>query len=745
MTDERDGERDTLTQRDPSGAPPAAAERFGKYELLAKIGEGGMAEVFKARVTGIEGFEKILVVKKILPVFAKNKAFVAMLVAEAKLCSALQHPNIVPIYELGVIGDTHYIAMEYVEGVDLLQILQRAARRNVKIPIPIALHLTSEVAKALDYAHGVVDRRGRPLRIIHRDVSPANVMVGFSGQVKLMDFGVARADLEASSQRGAAQVVRHDGLKGKLSYMSPELVSGMEIDHRSDLFALGTLLYEMLTLKRLFTGRNQLQTMANVRNARITRRMKRHEYIPEGVQAIIRTALARDRDERYQVAHEVEEDIQDYIFEQRYRVGPKRLARFVAELFPERRPRRAKLQVKRRHKRARALREAGVRGRGDLAPGWVAGLGAAGGSSPEVAVPPLGGMALEGRDGDPLDELLLALSEEARAEAVEALADAEGGPGGDDAPSDASESASAPPLRGAAEDEEVFGPITFTSSRNLLRSRAAGADEEVRVDGAPWVRIRHADIKHLDPSLFAPPGEAVYGGPIGPGWLPRLFYQLFAARVSGMLALTRGWLKKDLFYVDGELLHIASNIKGELLAPSMLADGMLCEAQVAAGLAWANAHGTRLGRALVATGAVSEDELDAVLQRQQRRRFCEIFSWRQGRFAFYDEVGPPAHARPHGLGVLELLGPALREHYDLATLRAIFAPHMRCRVARRDHDLARPESLGLSSEERAALELLEHGARVAGLPRAVGGPAEEASMWRALFALVQCDLASLVV
>ena len=316
-------------------------ERFGKYELIEKIGEGGMAEVWRACATGAAGFQKILVVKKILPMYARNRAFVDMLVAEAKLCSLLVHPNIVSIHELGEIEGVYYIAMEHVDGVDLLQALQRAARDQVKVPTEVALFIAAEVARGLAYAHAAVDPEGRPLNLIHRDVSPANVMVGMRGEVKLMDFGVARADLEVESRRGTAQVVRHDGLKGKLSYMSPELVSGGEIDHRSDLFAVGTLLYEMLTLKRLFMGKSELQTMANVRRARITRRMEKHEYIPDAVQGILRRALAREPEERFQSAVELYEAIGDHLFEARLRVGPAQLAEFVATLFPERALKRA--------------------------------------------------------------------------------------------------------------------------------------------------------------------------------------------------------------------------------------------------------------------------------------------------------------------------------------------------------------------------------------------------------------------
>ena len=225
-----------------------SGQLFGKYELLEKIGAGGMAEIYRARARGVEGFEKILCVKKILPVYAKNRAFIEMLVAEAKLSSLLQHANVVQIYDLGQQEGLFYIVMEYVHGCDLLQLLTACTQRKERIPTELALFVISEVAKGLAYAHTATDRRGRPLNIIHRDVSPSNVLLSFDGDVKVVDFGVARADLESQEEDEGGK--KSSALKGKLGYMSPELVTGGEIDHRSDIFALGIVLWEALTLRR---------------------------------------------------------------------------------------------------------------------------------------------------------------------------------------------------------------------------------------------------------------------------------------------------------------------------------------------------------------------------------------------------------------------------------------------------------------------------------------------------------------
>lgn len=293
-----------------------------------------MAEIYRARATGIEGFEKILVVKKILPVYAKNKAFIDMLIAEAKVSALLQHGNVVQIFDLGDIEGQYFIVMEYVHGCDLLRLLSACTQSKRKIPTELVLYIVSEAAKGLAYAHSATNAQGRPLNIIHRDVSPSNILVSYEGDVKVTDFGVARADLETSGPRKAQ---KNTALKGKLGYMSPELVTGDDIDARSDIFALGIILWETLTLRRLFLGKTDIQTLINIRDVRIEKKFKKHSYIPEGIQDLIRRALTKDRRERFQTATDFQEAILDYLFENRIRVTARSLAQFVREMVPEER------------------------------------------------------------------------------------------------------------------------------------------------------------------------------------------------------------------------------------------------------------------------------------------------------------------------------------------------------------------------------------------------------------------------
>lgn len=308
---------------------------FGRYELLDRIGLGGMAEVWRARVGGVGGFEKIVVIKKILPSFASNRTFIDMLLAEARLCAVLQHANVVQTYENGEIDGIFYIAMEYVPGHDLFKVLSRATQTQYRIPPEICLLVASEVAKGLHYAHNAKDHYGRSLNIIHRDVSPSNVIISESGEVKVMDFGVAKAT--PGGQRENA--TRSGVLKGKLGYMSPEQVTGRPFDHRSDIFSLGIILYESLTLKRLFLAKTDLETLVNIRDARIEQKFKKHAYIEEDIREILRKSLARDPADRYPTALAMHDDIMTVLFARRQHVSAGHLAKFMEELFdPSRTP-----------------------------------------------------------------------------------------------------------------------------------------------------------------------------------------------------------------------------------------------------------------------------------------------------------------------------------------------------------------------------------------------------------------------
>jgi serine/threonine protein kinase len=300
--------------------------QFGEYVLQDRIGTGGMAEIFLATAQGVEGFEKRLVIKRILPSLSHDDQFVRMFIEEAKLCVALKHPNIVQVYDLGQEGSQYYIAMEYVDGRDLLKTLAACGRKKIGFPTDLALFITMEVLKGLGYAHGLTRRDGRPLGIIHRDVSPSNVFLSYSGAVKIGDFGIAKA---ATREKTATGI-----LKGKFGYMAPEQVIGAKIDHRADVFASGILLYELLTGHRLFSGRNELKVLEKVRDARIEPRPR--EYRPdlsEELEGIVLRALARRTQDRFQSAGELHDVLHSYVQRANAVIDSVHLARFIQKLF----------------------------------------------------------------------------------------------------------------------------------------------------------------------------------------------------------------------------------------------------------------------------------------------------------------------------------------------------------------------------------------------------------------------------
>jgi serine/threonine protein kinase len=262
--------------------------RFGPYRLVERIGAGGMAEVHRALLDGPGGFQQTVVIKRILRHLGDDPAFARMLLTEARLTALLHHPNIVQVHAVGEVEGVYYLAMEHVDGIDLSSLL-RAARGRLPVPPAVACAIAAEVATALAYAHTRTDADGRPCAIVHRDVSPANVMVAQQGTVKLLDFGIAKA---ADSLRDVE--TRTGTLKGKVGYMSPEQASGEAVDARSDVFSLGVVLHELLTMQRLFHGDDDLQTLKLVRAAAVA-----PPGVDDALDAVVMKMLARRADDRF--------------------------------------------------------------------------------------------------------------------------------------------------------------------------------------------------------------------------------------------------------------------------------------------------------------------------------------------------------------------------------------------------------------------------------------------------------------
>ena len=300
----------------------------GKYLLLDRLAVGGMAEVFRAKSMGIEGFAKIVAIKRILPALAMDDEFVQMFVEEAKIAGRLRHANIVRILELGKMEDAHFIAMEYVSGKDLKQIFRELKLLETHMPTPMAVWIATQVLAGLDYAHRQRGSDGRSLRIIHRDVSPQNVLVSHDGLVKLIDFGIAKAATRATQTVAGV-------IKGKLAYMSPEQITGRDLDHRSDVFAATTVLHEMLTGERLFAGGNDIEIIDRVRQAAARPPSEINPEVPPSLDAIVMKGLARDPNDRWDTAGDMQEALMGYVASIRPPFNAGRLAAWMHQMFAD--------------------------------------------------------------------------------------------------------------------------------------------------------------------------------------------------------------------------------------------------------------------------------------------------------------------------------------------------------------------------------------------------------------------------
>jgi serine/threonine protein kinase len=283
-----------------------AERQFGPYRLVRQIAVGGMAEIHLAKTGGIAGFEKYVALKMIHPNFAEDEQFIQMLVDEAKIAVQLTHGNIAQTFDLGRVGETYYITMEYVDGADLYKILRRASEQDLEMPLDVCAFIGKEVSSALDHAHRKRDHAGKSLGIVHRDVSPQNVLVSYSGEVKLVDFGIAKATMKV--RQTAVGVI-----KGKYYYMSPEQAWGDPIDHRSDIFSAGIVLYEMITGQMMYLEEDLHKLLEMARKAEVPPPSKLRRGVPPQLERIVMHALAKVPGERYQSAGDLATDLERFL------------------------------------------------------------------------------------------------------------------------------------------------------------------------------------------------------------------------------------------------------------------------------------------------------------------------------------------------------------------------------------------------------------------------------------------------
>jgi eukaryotic-like serine/threonine-protein kinase len=301
-------------------------ERFGRYILLDRIGVGGMAEVFRAVMPGAGGFKRMFVVKRILSQFCQSPTFVEMFVREAKLGALLSHPNIAQVYDFGSVNGEYFLALEYLRGHDLLALMRRLRETKQRFPVSVAAFIAHQTAVGLAFAHDLRGPDGAPLDIIHRDVTPSNIMCLGTGGVKLLDFGIAKSVAEVGVER-----TEEGGFRGKLAYMSPERIRNEPFDARSDLYSLGVVLWEILTGKRLFRGKNDVDTLRNVLEMPVPPPSSLRPEIPASLDRAVARALARNADDRYPTGQAMVEDLEPILAETTFH--SRQVSQLLVELY----------------------------------------------------------------------------------------------------------------------------------------------------------------------------------------------------------------------------------------------------------------------------------------------------------------------------------------------------------------------------------------------------------------------------
>jgi eukaryotic-like serine/threonine-protein kinase len=296
-----------------------------RYRIVEKIDAGGMAEIYRGEAVSIEGFARVVAIKRILPSMCTDQKFVSMFLDEARLSMQLTHANIVQIFDIGKADDTYFVVMELIEGANLRRLMQKCSDRGAAFPLPLACYVTMEMCRGLAYAHEKNGADNQPLGIVHRDVSPPNVLVSNQGEVKLTDFGLAKAASHATNTDAGV-------IKGKFAYLSPEVVAGKEVDARADIYSAGIMIWEMLCGRKLFAGKTDMDTVELVRKGDIPKLGRLRPEVDDELERIVQKALARNPKRRYQTARALEQALAGYLFKHNLLVTANDLANWMREI-----------------------------------------------------------------------------------------------------------------------------------------------------------------------------------------------------------------------------------------------------------------------------------------------------------------------------------------------------------------------------------------------------------------------------
>jgi serine/threonine-protein kinase len=694
--------------------PVALPSQFGRYTLIERLAVGGMAEVFRAKIVSSHGFEKVIVIKRILPHLAADRTFVSMFIDEAKLTAQLTHPKIVQILDFGDVAGQYFIALEFIDGFDALGLLRTCAQRRLTIPIHIAVFIIMEVLEALDYAHNARDMEGRAMQIVHRDISPSNIFISKRGDVKLGDFGIAHAqERESKTQAGT--------LKGKYGYMSPEQVTGGVLDGRSDLFAVGIVLAEMLMGKRLYTAPADLDVLLMVRDARTDRLDKFGSDWPPALNRIVRHALKKDAAERHQSGTEFRDALAEYLYETGKRVSATDLRKFVSELFQTPAPATGELPA------AKAAAPAAPKPA----------------RAPTPAPPPVPTSArrpppgvLGPRPTPPSDAPRpTPLTTPAVILAAEASAVAAGA---------ALSNALAQPLAVVDLDQWSGEPDRQSSGDSGWTpvSSAGAADKSGGQRAGPG-RRPHPSGTRSDVGRFVsgapsrPPDSAGDLGVISP---MRLFADLAVAGETGLLRFEVAGQAKEVYLVNGAPQSVNSSLPSERFGEYLVARGHLERADLERALAMLPHYAGKLGDTLVALGLMKPLDAFRLLSQQVSDRVIDVFSRTQGTFAFFRGVVNENKSFPLGLDTFEMLGAGVLT-MSFEALERGFVPLLDFRPSSTGRTHIAPDRFSLGPTPGDVLRLLDGSRTLRAWQGHFRAPTEWLTFLRSLHLLVETDLA----
>jgi serine/threonine-protein kinase len=659
---------------------------LGPYELLQRIATGGMAEVYLARRAGPHGFQKVVAVKRILPQLAQDPDFVAMFIDEARVCARLAHPNIVQVFDFGEHDGELYMAMEYVDGTTAARLVRAAASRGEEVPLDAALYIGLSILRGLDYAHSARDDEGKPLDLVHRDVSPGNVLIDRSGAVKLTDFGIARA-AEIERRTDAGQ------LKGKLGYMSPEQVVGKELDPRSDLFTVGIVLAELVMLRPLFSGPSEIDVLMRIRDGDLSPLDRARERVPDDVRAVLFRAMTKDRALRYPTAAAFAEAIEEVLRRRRLQVGPAKLAGWIEKL--------GLVPVEEEATDS----DTSVRNTANLAAAPPS-TGQGTGGSVEGAPQRPSKIPSSGKPGDVAPAIYKVKS-----------------PGG-----------------------PATGPLTYPRLVELFVT--GGIDQRALIsrESSPFrdatsyaelARFTQSPALRWDDSVWSTAQER---GPIDRVLLPSRLSKLALARATGALHMRDGARKKKVYLVEGVPEFVVSTEKKELFGEHLVAKGLVLRMEVEMALAMLPRFAGRLGDALVGLGVLRPIELFRAIHQQTQERFLELFQWRKGEIAFVRGARSHEETFPLGFDPFDLVLRGVRDAYAGDELDAILGTLEEFPIEPLMPLPVRIEAFRFAESEEVVLRSIDKPMTVEEIVAANKKAATREDALRAIFCGLSCDL-----